>query len=302
MVDKPRGPTSHDVVMRLRRALGTREIGHAGTLDPMATGVLVLAVGEATKLVPWLAGQNKAYRATVALGIATDTLDAEGHETERAPLDVPLLRELDPATEWAACPKIGLALEQERVRTSQIPPAYSAIKKDGMRSYERARKGDSVELAPRDVRVRRIEVEGRSRDPARLELVLDVSKGYYVRSLARDLARALGTVGHLTALRRTHSGCFSLEDAAPLDAPRDALLTRLSTLPDVAARVFPVVRMTHAGAEDARHGRPVRLEDAPGATDEPSAWLDPAGRLVAIGAITPAGARVLRGFRPALGA
>ncbi|MCZ7683091.1 MAG: tRNA pseudouridine(55) synthase TruB, partial [Sandaracinaceae bacterium] len=183
----------------MRRALGTRAVGHAGTLDPMATGVLVVAVGEGTKLVRWLTSDDKAYRATVALGAETDTLDAEGTVVERA-----------------AVP----ALSVERVRDAaraftgtflQRAPAFSAIKVGGRPLHERARRGEAVEPPEREVTVHRLEVIEASAD--RVELELEVSKGFYVRSLARDLARSLGTRGHLGALRRLRSGAFDLRGA-----------------------------------------------------------------------------------------
>jgi tRNA pseudouridine55 synthase len=293
VIDKPRGPTSHDVVARLRRALGVREIGHAGTLDPMATGVLVIAIGEATKLVPYLTAHRKAYEATVALGIETDTLDAEGRETKRAPL--------------ARAPDahaIESALAMERARTSQTPPAFSAIRKSGERAHERARRGEDVELAPRPVAVhdlRLLEIVDDENKLPKLAIALEVSKGYYVRALARDLAERLGTVGHLTALRRTRSGPFTASEALPESTPPDELLARIIPLAHAAARALPTARLTASAVRDARHGRAVRAEeieprDEPG----PHAWLDESGALVAIGEviITADGSlsgRVLRG-------
>src|SRR5580704_9189767 len=146
VIDKPRGPTSHDVIARLRRALGVRAIGHAGTLDPMATGVLVVAVGAATKLVPWLTAHDKAYEATIALGVETDTLDAEGRETRRVPLDADLVEALAESRGPTIAPKLRAALEHERSRSEQVPPAFSAIQQGGVRAHERARRGEAVEL------------------------------------------------------------------------------------------------------------------------------------------------------------
>src|SRR5690242_4536051 len=140
VIDKPRGPTSHDVVARLRRVLKSREIGHAGTLDPMATGVLVACVGEATKLAPWLTASDKAYEATIALGAETDTLDAEGTVTKRADVPLSMREALERIKSGKVHDHIARAIEHEKQRTQQIPPAVSAIKKDGVRSYERARK------------------------------------------------------------------------------------------------------------------------------------------------------------------
>src|SRR5271170_1114766 len=140
VIDKPRGPTSHDAVAKLRRALGTSEIGHAGTLDPMATGVLVVCVGEATKLSPWLTAADKAYEATIALGAETDSLDAEGTVTKRADVPLAILEALDRIKSGRVHDHVARAVAAERARTLQVPPAVSAIKKDGVRSYDRARR------------------------------------------------------------------------------------------------------------------------------------------------------------------
>lgn len=297
VIDKPRGPTSHDVVARIRRALGTREVGHAGTLDPMATGVLVVAVGEATKLVPWLTAHEKAYEATIALGVETDTLDAEGRETGRAPLDADLVQALAESRGPTVAARLRAALEAERARTSQVPPAFSAIQKDGERAYAKARRGEAVELAARDVAVRRLELAACSDDPPWLTVRVDVDKGYYVRSLARDLARELSTLGHLTALRRTRSGCFTLEEALPLDTPADELGARVEQLARAASRALPVARLTEVGVRDAHHGRPVQPDDLDAPSPGPCAWLDPQGGLVAVGELADGGSgRVLRGF------
>jgi len=292
VIDKPRGPTSHDVVARIRRALGTREVGHAGTLDPMATGVLVVAVGEATKLVPWLTAHAKAYEATIALGVETDTLDAEGRETRRSPLDAALVQALAESRGPSVAPRLRAAVETERARTSQIPPAFSAIQKDGERAYARARRGETVELDAREVRVHELEVVACSDEPPWLTVRVEVDKGYYVRSLARDLATSLGTLGHLTSLRRTRSGCFTLDEALPLDTPDDELAARVEHLARAASRALPVARLTEVGARDAHHGRPVQPADIDAPTAGPCAWLDPHGALVAVGEL----GRVLRGF------
>lgn len=263
VLDKPRGPTSHDIVQNVRKTFKTRDVGHAGTLDPMATGVLVVAIGEATKLIPYLTADDKSYEATIQLGIATDTLDAEGKEVSRVP--VPESFDLD------------AALRIERARTKQIPPAFSAIHAGSERAHEKARRGEAVELAPRDVEVRSLEASLAS--PTTIACTLTVSKGYYVRSLARDLAASLGTVGHLTSLRRTRSGAFSLADVS--DTP--------ITLVDAATRTLPAVALDREQAEHAFHGRALEL---PGAPEGPCAWIH-SGTLVAIGQ----GGRVLRGFR-----
>lgn len=297
VVDKPRGPTSHDVVARVRRALHTREVGHAGTLDPMATGVLVVAVGEATKLVTWLTAQSKAYEATIALGVETDSLDADGKETRRVPASDALRAALAESRGPHLAPSVRAALEVERARKTQVPPAFSAIHTEGERAHERARRGEEVELAPRVVSVHRLDLVASSEEPPFVAVALEVSKGYYVRSLARDLAAALGTVGHLTSLRRTRSGCFVAEEALPLDTPEDELAARVEPLARAATRALPVARLTEAGARDARHGRRVKPADIDAPTREPCAWIDEAGALVAVGELDADGAgRVLRGF------
>ena len=272
IVDKASGMTSHDVVAKARKTLGTREIGHAGTLDPMATGVLVLAIGEATKLVPYLSASDKEYEATIALGVETDTLDADGRETKRA----------DVRSDWTAL--LDAALEEERRRMMQLPPVFSAIHAKGARSHERARRGEIVELDERPVRV--ISLDAIATRDAALDVRLVVSKGYYVRALARDLAARLGTVGHLTALRRLRSGSFTLADAG-------------ATIPLVqaATRVLPKTTLTDAGVGHARAGRRVPLEDLGTTEAGEHAWLAPDGALVAIGRIEDGAGKVTRGFR-----
>lgn len=270
VVDKPRGPTSHDIVQRLRKTFATREVGHAGTLDPMATGVLVIAIGEGTKLVPYLTAGDKTYEATLRLGIATDTLDAEGKETARA--EIPS----------ALATVLPSALEAERARTSQIPPAFSAIHSGGERAHDKARRGEAVALDPRPVVVHSLDA---AIDADCIHLRLTVSKGYYVRSLGRDLASGLGTVGHLIALRRTRSGAFDLSDVS--DPPR------VIPLALAASRTLPAIPLTESAAIDARHGRAIPLPDVPAGT---CAWIHD-GTLVAIGEVRDGIGRVLRGFR-----
>jgi tRNA pseudouridine55 synthase len=285
VVDKPRGPTSHDVVARVRKLLKTRAVGHAGTLDPMATGVLVVAVGEGTKLVPWLTAADKAYEATLRLGIATDTLDAEGKITE--------MRALPALTQTL----LDAALSAERARLLQVPPAFSAIKIDGVRSHELARKGEAIEHAPRPVEVRALEVLATrvAGDLMELDIAVRAAKGYFVRSLARDLAAALGTVGHLTSLRRVKSGAFCIEDAVALDALTPASLLPLDA---AAAKALPVSILDADAVRAAGHGQRVAREHVRDPHDGPAAWLDENGRLIAVGELGPEGGRVLRGFPP----
>ena len=299
VIDKPRGPTSHDVIGRLRRTLGVRAIGHAGTLDPMATGVLVAALGQATKLVPWLTAHDKSYEATIALGVDTDTLDAEGVEVGRAAPSEELCEALGWPIGTELPPILRAAFDAERARKLQSPPAYSAIRAAGERAFARARRGEHVELEPRPVVVHRLDLLGSSPRPPALTVAIDVGKGYYVRALARDLSRALGCAGHLGELRRTRSGCFVAQEAHPLDASAEVLRAAVEPLAQAAARALPVARLSEAGARDARHGRVVQTADIEGALglQTPCAWLDAAGALVAVGQVEEAGhGRVLRGF------
>jgi tRNA pseudouridine55 synthase len=274
VVDKPSGMTSHDVVIKVRRALQTREVGHAGTLDPMATGVLVIAVGEATKLVPWLTAHDKAYDATIKLGVGTASLDADGEVVETR--EVPTLDGLE------------RAIEQEKARTEQIPPIVSAIKVGGVASHERVRRGEEIELPPRPVEVHSLEVV-RVESPE-IDVRVSCAKGYYVRSLARDLAERLGTVGHLTKLRRTRSGPFTLADAADLSSLRERMLP----LTAAAERALGTDELTAEGVIRARYGKTLAAEHfvTPPTPGVPRAWVHE-GVLVAVGD----GEKVLRGFR-----
>jgi tRNA pseudouridine55 synthase len=265
----------------------------------MATGVLVAAMGHATKLVPWLTAHDKSYEATIALGVETDTLDSEGAPVRRVPPSEELREALREAMGAELPPVLRAAFDAERARALQSPPAYSAIRAAGERAFARARRGEPVELEARPVIVRRLELLASSSDPPSLRIAIDVGKGYYVRALARDLALALGSVGHLTELRRTHSGCFVAHEAVPLDAPAEALRAAVEPLAHAAARALPVARLTDAGARDARHGRVVQATDLEGSFGlrTPCAWLDATGELVAVGQVDEGGqGRVLRGF------
>jgi len=203
IVDKPSGWTSHDVVARARKLLGTRRVGHAGTLDPMATGVLVLGVGRATRLLTFITGVGKSYSATIRFGVETDSLDADGQETARHDMVG-----LDPAAVIDGAARLTGPIQQ-------IPPMVSAIKVDGRRLHELAREGVEIERAPRPVVVSRFDVAATS-DPLVWDATIDCSSGTYVRSLAADLGHALGGGAHLAALRRTAVGPFLLSEAHPL--------------------------------------------------------------------------------------
>lgn len=272
VADKPAGWTSHDVVARLRRLAGTRRVGHAGTLDPMATGVLVLGVNRATRLLTYLVGAPKEYSATIRLGQDTVTDDAEGEVT--ASRGAP---GVDP--EALAAAVAGLT-----GRIEQVPSAVSAIKVDGRRAYARVRAGDDVVLRARPVTVERFDVVSRREAQAAdgravtdVDVVVACSSGTYVRALARDLGAALGTGGHLTVLRRTRVGPFTLADAASLDELAAGL--RVLDLTAAARRCFPVRPVTTDEAAHLRHGRRI----APGGTGEsPVAAIGPDGRVVAL--------------------
>lgn len=270
VIDKPSGWTSHQVVGRCRRLLGTRKVGHAGTLDPMATGVLVVGVGRATRLLGQLALTDKAYDATIRLGQSTITDDAEGEITESAGA-VEISVE---AIEAAVAPLRG-AIEQ-------APSAVSAIKVNGVRSYARVRSGEEVTLAARPVTVNRFEVLDR-RDQVTddgtpvidLDVVVECSSGTYVRALARDLGAALGTGGHLTALRRTRVGPFTLAEAQGLEGPE----LGVTPIGEVARRCFPSLDLTAEQATDVRYGRRLRDLRLPG---ERTAVFAPEGTFLAL--------------------
>lgn len=231
VVDKPAGWTSHDVVGRVRRLAATRRVGHAGTLDPMATGVLLLGVGRATRLLGHLALTDKDYAATVRLGSTTVTDDAEGDVLER--------RDASGVGDEA----LAAALAALTGELSQVPSAVSAVKVDGVRSYARVRAGEQVRLAPRPVVVRRLELLYRRGDD--LDVAVTCSSGTYVRALARDLGAALGVGAHLTALRRTRVGSFGIRSARTLDE----LAARLEVLPLDAAVAAAFARRELDGPE-----------------------------------------------------
>ncbi len=266
VLDKPSGITSHAAVQRVRRALGCRRAGHAGTLDPLATGVLLVGLGAATRLLEFLAGHDKRYRARIRLGERRDTLDREGRVLDAQPVP-PLTPD-----------QVEGVLARWRGETDQVPPAFSAVKVDGVPLHRRARRGEDVVPPTRTVRIHRLELL----EMALPDLVVDVecSAGTYVRSLARDVGDALGTGGTLWELRRVRSGAFSVDEAHSLDDLEAAG-------PEAWDRVLPPERMVYdlarvdVSAEDGRallHGRAVAAEGSPGTV----AAFDPEGRLVAI--------------------
>ena len=283
VVDKPRGPTSHDVVARIRRLLGNAKTGHCGTLDPEATGVLLIAVGRAARLFPFLSGHDKSYAATVRFGFATDTYDASGRPTIPESSDLPAegaLRE---------------AMRRFEGRILQAPPAYSAIKRDGQPLYKMARANREVAVEPREVVVRRFELI--SWAPPLAVVDIACSAGTYVRSLAHDLGHALGCGAHLASLRRTASGPFRLADARPLDTVESMILSgerdRFLLPMEGLLPELPALILRPEGAERARHGNrilPEHVLPPPGETTDETPRKDGAvfrlfggdGRLLAL--------------------
>ena len=271
LVDKPGGLTSHDVVARTRRAFGTRKVGHAGTLDPMATGLLVIGIEGATRLLTYIVGATKTYQATIRLGQSTMTDDAEGDLTAQASADL---------VQAITSEQIAQGIAALTGDIEQVPSAVSAIKVDGRRAYDRVRAGETVELKSRAVTVSRFDVvaERRGTDTIDLDVIVDCSSGTYIRALARDLGESLGTGGHLTALRRTRVGPFDVTDAATIDDLEGA-----STLTPSAAAIQVMQRFdaTADEARDLRHGKRLvgRAPDVDGAV---AAAVDPDGALVGI--------------------
>ena len=262
LVDKPAGMTSHDVVAATRRSLGERRVGHAGTLDPFATGLLVLLVGRATRLLPYIDGEPKVYDATIRFGAETDTDDSTGALTRQAP--VPLAEQVE-----RALPRLTGAIEQ-------VPPAYSAKQVAGRRAYAAARAGEALELAPAAVTVHEWRTGAWSGTD--LQATITCSGGTYIRALARDLGRLTGSAAHLASLRRLRSGPFDAADGVTIEqlrAGRPALRSPLEALASLA--IQPV---DEAAIGRILHGRTV----AANVTGERAALVDPAGEIVAIAA------------------
>ena len=291
LVRKPIGPTSHDVVAVIRRLAGTRRVGHGGTLDPFASGILAVFLGRATRIVEYHMGDRKRYRATICFGASSTTDDLEG--------------ELTPAEGSApGRTAVEAAIEGFRGTIVQVPPAYSAVKVAGRRAYALARAGKTPEIAPRTVTIDRLEILAwDAADPERPVAIVDVgcSAGTYVRALARDLGAALGSAAYLGALERTASGPFSVDDAVPLDelrdAPREAIGRRLLPI-DAGLDALPIVDLDSAGAHAIELGQRVRdprpagagdaLEAAPETSGDqgagpPLRLRAPDGELIAIG-------------------
>jgi tRNA pseudouridine55 synthase len=268
---KPSGPTSHDIVARVRRGTHVQKVGHAGTLDPLATGVLVLCLGPATRLSEYLMESPKRYRARVRFGVETDTDDAEGA----------VIAERDSLPDRSA---VEAALEAFRGEIAQVPPMYSAIKQGGRRLYDLARAGQAVERDARRVTIYRLELTGW--EPPFAALGVECSPGTYIRSLARDLGRAVGAGAHLAALERSASGSFTVEEAirwpdfeAAMQAGtwQDYLLP-----PDLALADAPAVHLLPGEVEDVRQGRGIPARDESGIDGGLGRAYDPEGRFFAV--------------------
>ncbi|WP_309614954.1 tRNA pseudouridine(55) synthase TruB [Salinibacterium sp.] len=284
LVDKPQGITSHDVVARARKSIGTRKVGHAGTLDPMATGLLVLGVNNSTRLLTWIVGLDKEYTATIRLGAASNTDDADGDLGQRVD-----------AAALAAVSAEAIATEVAALTgpISQRPSSVSAIKVDGTRAYTLVRAGEEIVLAERPVTVRAFDVlDTRRADWIDLDVRVECSTGTYIRALARDLGAALGVGGHLTALRRTRIGPFTVDAASGLDAD---LAPAMLEPAEVATTLFAQVRLDAQHSADLAHGKRIPLSVE---SDRPIAAIDPDGRLIGLVENIAGRAHVLVNFPP----
>lgn len=288
LVDKPQGPTSHAIVSMARKALGLKKVGHAGTLDPMATGLLVLGVGPGTKLLTYFVGLDKTYRATIRVGQATHTDDAEG-EPVGEPAPPEQLDRLDSS-------RIEQALKGYLGEVDQIPSSVSAVRIDGKRAYDRVRAGEDVEIPSRRVTIHRIDVLEIRRDGLwwDIDVEIECSSGTYIRAIARDLGSDLGVGGHLTALRRTKVGPFGVDHAI---SPDDITAESLIALGQAASAVLPVVTLTTAQTMELGHGKQIFLDAPEGlAPDAPVACVGPDGDLVAICSVSQSVSNILVGF------
>jgi tRNA pseudouridine55 synthase len=284
VVDKPAGMTSHDVVARCRRLFGTRKVGHAGTLDPMATGVLIVGIARATKILGLLTTTSKSYAATIRLGQTTSTEDAEGDILQTV------------SAEDVTDSQIEDAVSALRGDIDQVPSAVSAIKVDGQRAYKLVREGHDVSLAARRVQIHRFEIlDVRRHDgPIDVDVEVDCSSGTYIRALARDVGAALKVGGHLTALRRTRVGSFDLDRARTLDELADAP-TLSYTLDEACLQSFPRRALSESEADDTRQGRPLK----PAGIEGVYAATSPEGQVIALLADQASRTRSVVVLRPA---
>jgi tRNA pseudouridine55 synthase len=261
LIDKPKGWTSHDVVAKMRGIAGTRRVGHAGTLDPMATGLLLLGINAGTKLLTFLVGATKTYEATIRLGASTITDDAEGEVTSTAD---------GSAVNALTLEKIESALKALRGEIMQVPSSVSAIKVDGERAYAKVRGGDEVKLAARPITVSRFEITSALQRVSvgdstfiDFEAVIECSSGTYIRALARDLGSALQVGGHLTALRRTRIGTYKIEDAQQLDGLSSNSLS-ITSMFDAVKESFELRELSEQEVVELRHGKRISANDCVG--------------------------------------
>ena len=279
VIDKPAGWTSHEVVGKVRRILGERRVGHAGTLDPAAVGVLPIAVGLATRTVEYLSGASKAYIADVSFGVTTDSADIDGIVTSFR--DPDHLEESD----------VVAALQSFKGDLLQVPPAYSAIRVDGERLYERARRGESVELEARPITVYDILLD--AWEPPTARIWVDCSKGGYIRSLARDIGERVGTGAYLSNLVRVRTGPFTLSDAVTISELEASVAAEqwemIAFHPDTVLQDWQAVVLDADAATDWRHGKPVALEGAAGDLR----LYDGAGDWIGVGQGTASGDHIL---------
>lgn len=271
LVDKPEGTTSAGVIRALKPRLGRAKVGHLGTLDPFASGLLPLCIGEATKVARWLLLEDKGYTGTIRFGAATDTLDRTGTPVRTAPV---------PALDQAALDDVAARFVGRR---TQVPPMFSALKRDGVPLYRLARRGIEVERAPREIEIRRLTLTLSTPDAA--DFALECSKGTYVRVLAADIGEALGTAAHLEALRRTRVGTFGVEQATPLDA----LVGTSAALPLVSVRTALAGYASFTAPSDdvltrLRHGQQESLArlPPPARAGETALLLDARGEVAAV--------------------
>lgn len=276
LIDKPQGWTSHDVVAKLRSIAGTRRVGHAGTLDPMATGLLLIGLNSSTKLLTFLVGEDKTYFATIRLGASTITDDKESE----------YLAVADSAkVEALTKEKIEFALGDLRGEILQVPSSVSAIKVNGERAYSKVRAGEQVSLASRPVRILNFEILGEPRETndgsqkfLDLDVVVECSSGTYIRALARDLGEALGVGGHLTKLHRSRIGAYSVEQAQAMDGLTKETL-RVVNISEAAKQQFKVRELSEQEVIDLRHGKRLKAVDE---GSEPFAGVDAVGNLIAM--------------------
>jgi len=275
-VNKPSGPTSHDIVAAVRRGAGERRVGHGGTLDPLASGVLILALGQATRLLEYASGSDKTYRAHLHLGVETDSYDAEGQIVSERPLPP----DLDAG-------RLDAVLDAFRGPIEQVPPVYSAVKVDGKAAYERTRAGEAVQLAPRQVDIHTLRLIEFQPPVAALEVVC--SSGTYIRSLAHDIGEALGCGAYLSGLNRTASGSFTLDGSVEWELLRrafdDGSWQQYLLPPDAVLANNPVVQLSADEARMIANGNDVPLVQP---ADGLGRAYDPSGRFIAVLEADPA--------------